>query len=1059
MAKDIDKLSREKIRNDINTNFFVEAGAGSGKTSVLVDRMASMVEGGVDISKICAITFTKAAAGEFYARFQKKLSESKTARAKEALKNIDLCFMGTIDSFCNMVLSEHPAEAKIPSNAVITSKEEMAALYIREFSTIQRGDKGKELQKKCKRFKDYYYNATDIFVSGLSIIMASKNAHFNYVKPKAGEPDDVFKAERERILPILEYLHNHPEALAIDKPKAAKEAYEKLEDEYTTIMGSWNDNLGSIAKILNTLSGLRVIKDYDITLLGIGYDTVFAPHTTDKGAIKWYDVIMEDTEDPLAVKKIKDFQFAVAMDFILEAAKVISDDLRKEGKLTFFDYLLYLRDLLKEDAGKDGKLINHIYNRHSFFLIDEFQDTNPIQAEVFFYLTAKDPKVDWTKCIPKAGSLFIVGDPKQSIYRFRNADVASFLNVRKLFENPDVGEVLYLTRNFRSSDNMCSWFNQAFTRLLPADTGIQSKFSEIPTGEKGPYTASLEGAYKYDVQYTRSNEDSAEFETVADIIQKLVSGGVTIQDRDIRDENNNVKPSILRKPEYKDIMLITPRKTRLSFFMNEFIKRDIPVKVEGKVLFNECPALYSLSLVMEAVADPFNAKARFAAEKLSGLNVSETAIFEYAKKAKQMSPAAVFSMIMDDEKLFSRICVDNAEYVYFALELLRSGETSGEITSVQDGAKFISGLVNNKSEEERCIQLTRDNNRVHIANLHKVKGLEAPIVILADPRDSSKEAYSRVDYSKNPPESYIFALDNSVKSSDFAAEKALEETVLAAEETRLLYVAATRAGNALIIADMLDKDGNSKDSNPWYPFLSITSKDIVNELKAIPLPAAVTKTTKDASSLYDEAEKASVMNDKTSEDASYHIEKPSQIKLKSVTSNEDNYEDEMEEAYKKSSKKHNAALIGTIVHRLMEVLVLSKGQADVNELIPEIAKEYDADSSYYKDILTKVADVVLNGGFDQDHGAPKDIISELISADEVYTEVPFCYDAKDGNIVNGVMDAFYLKDGEWHIIDYKTDDEIDPEGLKHQAQLDAYVEAFKQLTGNDADAKIYHIAI
>ena len=127
------------------------------------------------------------------------------------------------------------------------------------------------------------------------------------------------------------------------------------------------------------------------------------------------------------------------------------------------------------------------------------------------------------------------------------------------------------------------------------------------------------------------------------------SGGITIQDRDVEDENKNRMPSIPRKPEYKDIMLITPSKTRLSFFMNEFIKRDIPFRVEGKVLFNECPALYSLSLVMEAVADPFNDKARFAAEKLSGLNVSETAIFEYAKKAKQMSPAAVFSMIMDDE--------------------------------------------------------------------------------------------------------------------------------------------------------------------------------------------------------------------------------------------------------------------------------------------------------------------------------------------------------------------------------------------------------------------------
>ena len=106
MSKDYDQTSRDKIRNDIHSNFFVEAGAGSGKTSVLVDRMAAMVEGGIDISKICAITFTKAAAGEFYARFQKKLAEAGTQRAREALKNIDLCFMGTIDSFCGMVLSD-----------------------------------------------------------------------------------------------------------------------------------------------------------------------------------------------------------------------------------------------------------------------------------------------------------------------------------------------------------------------------------------------------------------------------------------------------------------------------------------------------------------------------------------------------------------------------------------------------------------------------------------------------------------------------------------------------------------------------------------------------------------------------------------------------------------------------------------------------------------------------------------------------------------------------------------------------------------------------------------
>jgi ATP-dependent exoDNAse (exonuclease V) beta subunit len=152
MSKDYDQTSRDKIRNDIHSNFFVEAGAGSGKTSVLVDRMAAMVEGGIDISKICAITFTKAAAGEFYARFQQKLSTSDSENAKKALKDIDLCFMGTIDSFCNMVLSEHPAAAGIPSNAVVVEDDAMYALYMREYSRILKGEAGEELRKKAERF-------------------------------------------------------------------------------------------------------------------------------------------------------------------------------------------------------------------------------------------------------------------------------------------------------------------------------------------------------------------------------------------------------------------------------------------------------------------------------------------------------------------------------------------------------------------------------------------------------------------------------------------------------------------------------------------------------------------------------------------------------------------------------------------------------------------------------------------------------------------------------------------------------------------------------------------
>lgn len=127
-----DAYNRELIETDTSTNFFVEAGAGSGKTTELVRRMLAMVENGIDVSEICAITFTKAAANEFYDRFQLKLidvvKKTGSEKAKEALKNIDLCFMGTIDSFTNMIISEHPTDALVPADASVVDNTELHEL-------------------------------------------------------------------------------------------------------------------------------------------------------------------------------------------------------------------------------------------------------------------------------------------------------------------------------------------------------------------------------------------------------------------------------------------------------------------------------------------------------------------------------------------------------------------------------------------------------------------------------------------------------------------------------------------------------------------------------------------------------------------------------------------------------------------------------------------------------------------------------------------------------------------------------------------------------------------
>lgn len=1042
MSKDYDQISREKIRNDIYTNFFVEAGAGSGKTTVLVDRMVAMVEGGIDISKICAITFTKAAAGEFYARFQKKLAESKTENARRALKDIDLCFMGTIDSFCNMVLSEHPAAAGIPSNAVVAEQQEMDALYLREYSRILQGESGdNRLKRKAERFSNYFYDSTEIFLNGINILMASKNAHFNYVDVGEVEPDDVFGSRKENLIRMLRYLLEHPEVIEKERPKKAAEAYESLRDNLDIIEGSWNDELGDAERTLKQLMGLRMIPEFDPEVLGPGWDSVFEKH---EGRGNWFEVIQDEFADPMLVQAIKDFRFSVAADFINDCIDDISDTLRKEGNLSFSDYLLYLRDMLKKDAGEGGQLIRHIKDRHSYFLIDEFQDTNPLQAEIFFFLTAQEPRTNWRECIPQPGSLFIVGDPKQSIYRFRNADVSSFIRIRELFRNPDVGEVLTLYRNYRSTDGMCSWFNEVFTELLSEDTEIQSKFSEIPTGEKSEYQSLLEGAYSYTIPYTKSVTGSEDPEKVADIILGIINH----PDIPIND--------------YKDFMLITPGKGHLSHYMNALSDAGIPFRIEGKVLFNECEALRSISFLMSAVADPFDAKAVFAAKHLSGCRISDDEIHEHSLRGKDMSPAAVFTMLFEEKRVFAHVGTNNAEYVYFALELLRSAELDGTVSSVEEGAAFIASLVNNESAEERCIQLRRDANRVHIANLHKVKGLEAPVVILADPRATTREPESRVDYSKDPPESYLFALNSSLKTSDYKEEKEKEKEVLDAERIRLLYVAATRAEKVLIISSCVTSKGDYYSANPWNPLLEFTDEDVFYKLGHVNIPQPEAKAVLDTEALYDEAETTSVLKNNASNEASYSVRKPSTITLHGVTSSEDDYEDKAVDVLwrnipEQSKSREQALLLGTMVHRLMEVFVSSGNKADLNELVVETVKEYGADDDYFRDSLLNIGKTIRSGGYLQQNKAPQDILNELLTADEVYCELPFCYNEGDSKIWHGVMDVVYKKDDKWHIIDYKTNADADDLDVYYQEQLEMYKKAFKDITGNDADAIIYHI--
>jgi len=875
----------------------------------------------------------------------------------------------------------------------------------------------------------------------------------------------------------LRTLLERPE-LKYDNQAASREAWDTLQAKEKLLFTPWQDNVNQVMRALNTIGNIRLIPETDLSVFGSSGATVFQSHLTGT-KIKWFE-FSEDGLKPIA-KKLQDLQYSVTMEFLTAASDMIARNLRADGKLTFFDYLLYLRDTLKADAAAEGKLIKHIYDRHKYFLIDEFQDTNPMQAEVFFYLTAQNPQEDWKKCIPHPGSLFIVGDPKQSIYRFRYADVSAFLRIKEMFTG-DVGEVVYLTRNFRSTHRMRSWFNRTFQVLLPDTTPLQSKYELIPLEEEPATDGTFEGVYSYEVfSGKKAAVEDMDPAKVTKIIQRIV-GNPAYQIRQRGDKES-------RMVTYQDIMLITPRKTKMGEYIQSFTEQGIPFRIEGKVLFSQCPALVTVSRIFAAIADPHSLQALIGALtcKRFGFNLNvlhrlknegydfglyaahaeEEPISEAMAILKQLvfrshhlSAASLFSVILEELQIFKYVSAKNLEYVYFALELLRSAECSGQFSTLPQAAAYLEMLISDASDAERAISLTRNENRVHIANLHKVKGLEAPVVILADPYKKDQAPDVRVQQQEPKPLCWIFSVRDGFSSllacSGYEDAKDDETACLEAEKKRLLYVAATRAQRVLIVADAINSKGESDEKNPWKFFVDRCDGDFFQELPVGEIAAAPAKVTVSATELYAGAK--NLLTDTTSAESSYEILRPSQIKLKGKTSGEDNFEDVEEASVRTHTVRANAAVIGTLVHSLMEAMVSSRNTAPLSALAKEIASEYEAESDAYVQLLTKVGTVIQNGGFSQEGEAPQDILSVLLGANEVYCEVPFC--RKSGsNIWHGIMDVVYRTGDQWFILDYKTNADAHDLDTKYQEQLAAYVEAFHDLTGHTAKSLIYHIDV
>ncbi|MBE3111074.1 MAG: UvrD-helicase domain-containing protein, partial [Acidobacteria bacterium] len=404
-----DQAARDRIENDLGTTFLVEAGAGSGKTQSLVGRLVAVLRSGrATIDTLAAVTFTRKAAAELRGRFQVGLEKARMeekdpaarARLDAALQNLERSFIGTIHSFCSRLLRERPVEAGIDP----------------EFRELEEHE-DRVLLEKC--WDEYLAKAR-----------LENEAALRGLEEAGLEPEDL-----EAAFTVLAGFPDVEAVAGLDALPDFRVARKNLE--------AFLDRAGPLVPMERPEKGYDPLQSLIIRCLLRRRNIGFSGPRPLMETIELFDKKLgvtknrwrskEEAEGTLAAAEAfrdetavlvlgawREFRHTRALAFLGPAVGFYAERRRAEAKLNFQDQLMRAAALLRDNP----EVRRYFRKRFHPVLVDEFQDTDPIQAEILFFLTgADDEERDWTGLAPVPGSLFLVGDPKQSIYRFRRADI------------------------------------------------------------------------------------------------------------------------------------------------------------------------------------------------------------------------------------------------------------------------------------------------------------------------------------------------------------------------------------------------------------------------------------------------------------------------------------------------------------------------------------------------------------------------------------------------------------------------------------------------------------
>jgi ATP-dependent helicase/nuclease subunit A len=845
-----DQAARDRIRTALDANILVEAGAGAGKTTSLVDRLMAYVERGDPVESLAAVTFTRKAAAELRERFQVRLeararetraradagdAEAAVAasRCETALASLDGALLGTIHSFCARLLRERPIAAGLDPS--FEEVEDVAWQQLRD-DFWRRWVEERVLadDPAVAELRALGVHPTELG-GGFAEVITYPDVDFT--APPVPRPDvAAARAGLEKLL--AEALKLLPDDEPADGWDPLQMRCRRL--RYQRSRPSWGEDLGFL-EALAELCGAST----SVTQKRWSMDP-----TTKKaaGALKKdFDAFITGAGGAL-LAAWTEYRYPTVLRFLNAATGAFERERRRTGKLGFGDLLLGARDLLRDDADARREL----GRRYAHLLVDEFQDTDPIQAEVCFLLAADpDSGGDWRTVELRPGALFVVGDPKQSIYRFRRASFDTYRAVKERFRK--AGEVLELVACFRCAPAIAGFVEAHFRTSLPAeDADEQAKFAPItPWGAAAGVPGSV-AHYAVTVAAKRAGRGTvlpADATQLASWIARRVADGTA--------------------PE--SFLVLTYRRADTALLARELGERNVPVSLTGGNL-EERDELAELLVILRALADPDNPVQVAAAlegwcfglSPLDLLNGRDAGLrfgisqppdaldadagralgrlHEWWERSRSWPAEEVIERLLDETGLLAHAAASDLGEVR-AGALLRLAAALRDASASAGGlAGLVEAVERSLAESEGGVQLRPERrDAVRVMNLHKAKGLEADVVVLAAPAgESEHEVVRHVARGGAGGGRSGFLIRNGkqviAQPAGWDEMAAVEARYLAAEEERLRYVAATRAKRELVVA-RLEKtyaDGHVEVGGAhWVPFEpSLQAKGVALELAA-----------------------------------------------------------------------------------------------------------------------------------------------------------------------------------------------------------------------------------